>query len=76
MKKVNTYADFDGDFTTGYDDFYELNRSFLKRGSRSPVFKFLESIFRDSIYKLEKSCYNKCAKQKTNNDLKENALFL
>ena len=24
MKKVNTYADFDGDFTTGYDDFYEL----------------------------------------------------
>ena len=31
---------------------------------------------RKYIYKLQKTWYNNDAKQKTNNDLKENALFL
>jgi len=36
----------------------------------------MASFFRISIYKLLKTWYNNRAKQKTNNDLKENALFL
>jgi len=38
--------------------------------------KVLSQFFIKCIYKPQKLCYNSLAKQKTNNDLKENALFL
>ena len=39
-------------------------------------FALNDKFFDNSIYKLLKWWYNEIAKQKTNNDLKENALFL
>ena len=50
--------------------------SLYTREALSTARKVIGQIFTKYVYKQRDLWYNSCAKQKTNNDLKENALFL